>query len=53
MNVYDLFCEEMDSLTIESTMSAVQVVAIMTRAVKRAQLVLDEELAPVAKRVQK
>jgi hypothetical protein len=53
MNVYELFHEEMDALTIQSTMSAVHVVAIMTRAVKRAQLVADGELAPVKDRVQK
>ena len=53
MNVYDLFIEEMDALTIHSTMPAVQVVAIMTRACKRAQLVADGELARVMERVQK
>ena len=50
MNVYERFCEEVDALTIDASDSAVSVVGDLTRAVKRAQMVVDGDLAPVAER---
>lgn len=47
MNVYERFIEEVDALAIHADQSAVSVVAELTRAVKRAQLVVDGELRPV------
>ncbi|HEY3924377.1 MAG TPA: hypothetical protein VGL75_07430 [Acidothermaceae bacterium] len=47
MNVYERFIEEVDALTIHANQSAVSVVAELTRAVKRAQLVVDGDLRPV------
>jgi hypothetical protein len=49
-NVYEAFTQEVDALTITADMPAVAVVGIMTRAAKRAQLVMDEELAPIGQR---
>lgn len=49
-NVYQRFCEEVDALVIGADDSAVAVVGDLTRAVKRAQMVVDGELAPVADR---
>lgn len=49
-NVYERFIEEMDAMTIMADMSAVKVVGELTRAVKRAQLVVDGELRPVSER---
>lgn len=49
-NVYQRFCEEVDALVIGADDSAVSVVGELTRAVKRAQMVVDGELPPVAER---
>jgi hypothetical protein len=49
-NVYRRFCEEVDALVIGANDSAVSVVGELTHAVKRAQMVVDGELLPVAER---
>lgn len=49
-NVYERFIEEVDMLTIRADQPATAVVGELTRAVKRAQLVVDGELRPVADR---
>lgn len=49
-NVYQRFVEEVDALTIQGADPAVKVVGELTRAVKRAQMVVDGELATVAAR---
>jgi hypothetical protein len=51
-NVYESFIAEVEALTINATDSAVSVVGVLTRAVKRAQMVADGELRPVSERVQ-
>ena len=51
MNVYERFKEEVDAMLIAADDPAVKVVGDLTRAVKRAQMVHDGELEPVAKRV--
>lgn len=48
--VYDRFHEEINAMVIPAAWSAVRVVGELTRAVKRAQMVADGELAPVAER---
>jgi hypothetical protein len=52
MDVYELFMLEMNGLQpkIKADDSAVSVVGVLTRAVKRAQMVANGELAPVAER---
>jgi hypothetical protein len=50
MDVYHRFIEEVDALTIKADWTAVKTVGELTRAVKRAQLVYDGELAEVALR---
>ena len=49
-SVYDAFIDELTALQIGADFSAVRVVGIATRAVKRAQLVVDGELAPINQR---
>ena len=49
-NVYELFIGEMDALSIGAALSAAEVVGLLTRAVKRAQMVFDGELEPVDNR---
>lgn len=49
-SVYDAFIDELTPLDIRADMPAAQVVGICTRAVKRAQLVVDEQLAPIKQR---
>jgi hypothetical protein len=46
-NVYERFIEEQEAMTIKADESAVAVVGRLIRAVKRAQMVVDGELAPV------
>ena len=48
--VYEAFTQEVDALRIPADMPAVQVVGVLTRAVKRGQLVIDRELAPIGQR---
>jgi hypothetical protein len=50
MNVYERFIEEQEAMTIKADESAVAVVGRLMRAVKRAQMVADGELPPVAER---
>lgn len=50
MNVYEAFIAEVDALTIRADDRAVAVVGELTRAVKRAQMVVDGELRPIAER---
>jgi hypothetical protein len=47
---YEAFNQEVDALTIPADLPAVAVVGIMTRAAKRAQLIIDRELAPIGQR---
>lgn len=49
-NVYERFIEEVDVLTITTDLPVVAVVGALTRAVKRAQMVIDGELVPVDER---
>lgn len=49
-NFYEAFTSEVDALTIGADFPAARVVGIMTRAAKRAQLVIDRELAPIGQR---
>lgn len=49
-NVYERFIEEVDALTIGADDSAVHVMGVLTRAVKRAQMVVDGDLKPVGER---
>ena len=49
-NVYGRFVEEMDAVLIRADDPAVRVVGELTRAVQRAQMVVDGELLPVAQR---
>ncbi|HSX22674.1 MAG TPA: hypothetical protein VLE97_07890 [Gaiellaceae bacterium] len=51
MNVYERFIEEVDALVVAANDPAAKVVGDLTRAVKRAQMVVDGELEPVAQRV--
>ena len=41
MTFYEAFCEEVDALTIKADDSAVKVVGELTRAAKRAELVIE------------
>lgn len=50
-DVYKRFLEEVDALLIAANDPAAKVVGDLTRAAKRAQMVHDGELAPVAQRV--
>ena len=50
IDVYGRFIEEMDALRVDANASAVEVVGLCFRAVKRAQMVADGELATVAAR---
>lgn len=50
LNVYQRFCEEVDALTIKVDDGVLAVVGDLTRAVKRAQMVVDGDLRPVAER---
>ena len=50
MDVYHRFIEEVDALYLKADWTAVQTVGELTRAVKRAQMVYDGELAEVALR---
>lgn len=50
MNVYERFIEEVEALDISAYEQAVSVVGQLTRAVKRAQMVVDGELRTVAER---
>ena len=50
MNVYERFIEEVEAMTISVDDSAIRVVGDLTRAVKRAQMVVDGELPPVSER---
>jgi hypothetical protein len=47
---YEAFTQEVDAITIPADMPAVAVVGVMTRAAKRAQLIMDRELAPIGQR---
>ena len=47
---YDAFIDEISPLQIGVDFPAVRVVGIMTRAAKRAQLVVEGELAPIKQR---
>lgn len=47
---YEAFTSEVDALEIGADFPAVQVVGIMTRAAKRAQMVVDRDLAPIGQR---
>lgn len=49
-NFYEAFNSEVDALNIGADFPAVHVVGIMTRAAKRAQMVVDRELAPIGQR---
>lgn len=53
MSVYEAFTKEVDALTIKADFSAVRTVGILTRAVKRAQMVVDGELPPIEERLHK
>lgn len=48
--VYERFIKEMEAMTIVGTEPAVTVVGRLTRAVKRAQMVVNGELPPVSER---
>jgi hypothetical protein len=50
-NVYEAFTEEVDHMVIAAGDSAVKVVGDLTRAVKRAQMVVDGELPRVRDRL--
>ena len=50
-NVYRRFIEELDGMTIAANTPAVIVIDRLTRAVARAQLVVDGELPVLAERV--
>jgi hypothetical protein len=52
-DVYRRFIEELDAMTIHADEQAVAVVGLLTRAVKRAQMVFDGELASAATRKQR
>lgn len=43
MNVYEAFIVEVEALTINASAPAVEVVGVLTRAVKRAQMKVDEQ----------
>ncbi|ASD52303.1 hypothetical protein QCN32_gp84 [Arthrobacter phage Niktson] len=47
---YEAFTQEVDALIIKADLPAVAVVGIMTRAAKRAQMIMDRELAPIGQR---
>lgn len=49
-NVYERFIEELDAMTIHADDPVAAVVGALTRAVKRAQMVVDGDLPPVATR---
>lgn len=49
-NVYERFIEESEAVLIKADDSAVHVVGMLTRAAKRAQMVVDGDLLPVAER---
>lgn len=49
-DVYERFIEEVEALTIGASDPAAVVVGRLTRAVKRAQMVSDGELAPISAR---
>lgn len=49
-SVYERFIEEVEALAISAERPAVWVVGELTRACKRAQMVADGELLPVADR---
>ena len=49
-DVYEAFIAEVEALTIRADMPAVAVVGELTRAVKRAQMVVDGEIRPVSER---
>lgn len=50
-NVYQRFIEEVDAIIVAGGDPAVKVVGDLTRAVKRAQMVVDGELPTVAERL--
>lgn len=52
-NVYEAYCQEVDALTIPADMRAVELLGVLTRAVKRGQMVIDRELAPIGQRAPK
>lgn len=52
-NFYEAFTCEVDALNIQANFPAVRVVGILTRAAKRAQMVVDGELAPIDQRLDK
>lgn len=47
---YEAFTQEVDALTIPADSPAAHVVGIMTRAAKRAQMIIDRDLAPIGQR---
>ena len=47
LDVYHRFIEELDAVTLMADIGAADAVGICVRAVKRAQMVVDGELAPV------
>jgi hypothetical protein len=51
LNVYEAFIAEVHVLTIHVDLPTAAVVGELTRAVKRAQMVVDGDLAPVTERV--
>lgn len=50
MSVYERFIEELDGVKLDASESATSVLARVMRAVKRAQMVHDGELDPLAER---
>jgi len=50
-NVYEAFTEELDHMVIAAGDSAVKVVGDLTRAVKRAQMVVDGDLPRIRERL--
>lgn len=50
-NVYEAFNEEVEHMVIAAGDSAVKVVGALTRAVKRAQMVVDGELPRIRERL--
>lgn len=52
-NVYQRFIEELDGMTIMADEGAVAVTGRLTRAVKRAQMVVDGELPVLAERTER
>jgi hypothetical protein len=50
-NVYEAFTEELDHMVVAAGDSAVKVVGDLTRAVKRAQMVVDGELPRIRERL--